>query len=131
MLFKKIHTVINVPFMTFKHDIFLCFQFICCAFCSDLKNENMRDSVQRGCKKWRSIEISFFKFYLTIQYWDSFQKSQHARNKDYKMLFIYFLVTDLKKKTQNTNHINNLLLLKSSLLLLVLNREGSSKYFLV
>ena len=45
--------------------------------------------------------------------------------------YLLFSNKDLKKKTQNTNHINNLLLLKNSLLLLVLNREGSSKYFLV
>ena len=32
MIFKKIHVVINAQFMVFKHDIFLCFQFICCAF---------------------------------------------------------------------------------------------------
>ena len=51
MLFKKIHVVINVHFMVFKHDIFLCLQFIYCAFCSDLNHENMRDSVQQERKK--------------------------------------------------------------------------------
>ena len=49
MLFKKI-VVNNVHFMVFKHHIFLCLQFICCAFCSNLKSENLRDSVQRGVK---------------------------------------------------------------------------------
>ena len=47
MLFRKYHVVINVHFMPFKYDIFLSLQFTCCVFCSDLKNENMRDSVQR------------------------------------------------------------------------------------
>ena len=51
MLFKEIHVVLNVHCMVFKHDIFLCLQFICYAFCSDLKSENMRDSVQQGTKK--------------------------------------------------------------------------------
>ena len=51
MVFEKIYVIINVHFMVFKHDIFLCLQIICFAFCSDLKNENMRDSVQQGCKK--------------------------------------------------------------------------------
>ena len=51
MLFKKNHVAINVHFMVLKHDIFLCLKFICCAFCSDLKSENIRDSVHRGPKK--------------------------------------------------------------------------------
>ena len=50
--------------MVFKRDIFLCLQFICCVFCSELQSENMRDSVQRGDKKWSSIEILFFAWIL-------------------------------------------------------------------
>ena len=42
MLFKKIHVVIKVHFTVFKHDIFLCVKFVFCAFCSDLKKENIR-----------------------------------------------------------------------------------------
>ena len=57
---KKNRVAISVHLKVFNHDIFLCLQFICCVFCSDLKSENMRDSVQKGWKKWRSIEILFF-----------------------------------------------------------------------
>ena len=60
MLFLKNCVVINVLFMVFKYDIFLCLQIICFVFCSNLKSENMRDSVQQGSKKWKSIEILFF-----------------------------------------------------------------------
>ena len=48
---KKNNVVINVHLIVCKHDIFLCLKFIDCAFCSDLKSENIRDSVQRGRKK--------------------------------------------------------------------------------
>ena len=37
MWLKKVSAVINVHFMVFEDDIFLCLQIICCAFCSDLK----------------------------------------------------------------------------------------------
>ena len=44
MLFKKIHFVIGLQAWHFS--LFV----ICCPFCSDFKNENIRDSVQRGQK---------------------------------------------------------------------------------
>ena len=50
MLFKKNHGVFNVHFMFFKLDIFLCLQFVCYAFCSNLKSGNVRDFLQRGHK---------------------------------------------------------------------------------
>ena len=98
--------------MAFKHDIFLCLQFICCAFCSDLKSENMRDSyAQRWSKKWRSIEILFFLFksYLSIQFWGSFKRLQYGGSRDHKMSFIYVLVTKISERKlgiqiTSTNH---------------------------
>ena len=54
--FRKSYAVTTrKPITVFNHDIFLCLQFICCAFCSDLKSENMRDFVQSGRKRWRRI----------------------------------------------------------------------------
>ena len=38
-----------------------------------------------------------FKCYLAIQIWDSNQRLQHGRKKDYKIPLIYFLVTKISK----------------------------------
>ena len=73
MLFRIIFVVINVYFIVFKYDFFL--QFIFCAFYC--KSENVRNFVQGV--------------------WDSFQRLQHGRKKDYKISFIYFLVTKISK----------------------------------
>ena len=74
MLFKKNHVATDVHFMVFKHDIFLCLQLICCVFCSNLKNENIRDSVQRGHNNYScsgpqtfnsgSCRVRFFLLFL-------------------------------------------------------------------
>ena len=82
MLFKKIHVVINVVhLMVFKHDIFLCLQFICCEFRSNLKSKNMRDSVLSGRQEERRIT---------------------------RLLVINLLFSnpDFKMQTQNANHVN-------------------------
>ena len=47
-----------------------------------------------------------FKSYLAIQIWDSFQRLQHGRKKNYKISLIYFLVTKIsicKLKLQITS----------------------------
>ena len=42
-------------------------------------------------------KIFLLKTYLAIQIWDSFQRLQHPRKKDYKISLIYFLVTKISK----------------------------------
>ena len=100
MLFLKNCVVINVLFMVFKYDIFLCLQIICFVSCSNLKSENMRDSVQRGSKKWKSIEILFFNCGGSASVWNGlwcFNRHQgriflHQGHQQWKLDSVFFAV---------------------------------------
>ena len=75
--------------MVIKHNIFLCLQDIYCAFCCDLKSKNeghlfKQDSKSEGVYKFYFL----FKSYLAIKIWDSFQRLQHGRKKNYKISLI-------------------------------------------
>ena len=84
--------------MVSKHDIFLCLNFIYCAFCSDLKIENIRALYKEDVKSEGVQKFYFlFKSYLATQIWDSFQRPQHWRKKDYKISLTYFIVTKISK----------------------------------
>ena len=55
--------------MVFKHDIFLCVKFVFCAFCSDLKKENMRYKEDiKSEEVWKFYFL--FESYVAIQIWD-------------------------------------------------------------
>ena len=69
MLFKKNHVVIKFHFTVFKHEIFLCVKFVFCAFCSDLKKENMRYKEDiKSEEVWKFYFL--FESYVAIQIWD-------------------------------------------------------------
>ena len=53
-------------------------------------NEGVRS---KGVQKFNFL----FTYYLVIQFWYSFQRLQYGRNKDYKIPFIYFLVSKISK----------------------------------
>ena len=48
---EQIHALINAYSLWSTLDIFLDLQFIRCSFYSDLKSENIMESIQRASKK--------------------------------------------------------------------------------